>query len=105
MAFASSPFQGGNAMNAKPFQVSLDTLIGVAPMLGYPLEDRNRIRAGQDSALVESLQAHTSAGLRDASQQDLFCVAPFDILVTESAGRKRFHIIEMNGTGIGGLSN
>src|SRR5439155_7128918 len=43
--------------------------------------------------------------LRDASQRDLFCVAPLDVLVTETDGGKRFHIIEINGTGIGGLTN
>lgn len=92
-------------MNARTPQISLETLIGVAPMLGHILEDRHRIRDQQDSTLLKMLQTHTSVHLREASQQHLFCVAPFDVLVTRIDGRKRFHMLEINGTGIGGLSN
>jgi hypothetical protein len=35
----------------------------------------------------------------------LFAVAPLDVLVTENAKRRQFHVIEINGTGIGGLTN
>src|SRR4051812_41517212 len=92
-------------MYVNPFQVSLEKLIGCAPLLGHRLEDRCRIRDAQDWSLVQRMQARTSTPLRDASQQDLFCVAPLDVLVTEQAGRKQFHVIEINGTGIGGLTN
>lgn len=54
---------------------------------------------------MQHLQQESSYPLRSASQDDLFCVAPLDILVTEEHGPKRFHLIELNGTGIGGLTN
>src|ERR1043166_2898949 len=92
-------------MYVNPFQVSLDTLIGAAPLLGHSLEDRSGIRAAQDWSIAQRVQAVSTIKLRDPSQRDLFCVAPLDILVTETAGEKRFHIIEINGTGIGGLTN
>jgi hypothetical protein len=45
--------------------------------------------------------------LRSALQRPLFTVAPLDVLVTRdpATGRNAFHIIEINGTGIAGLSN
>ena len=92
-------------MYVNPFQISLETLIGAAPLLGHGLEDRGSIRDHQDPALVQRLQKHSSTHLRDETQQDLFCVAPLDILVTERDGRKQYHLIEINGTGIGGLTN
>src|SRR4051812_48554680 len=92
-------------MYVNPFQISMETLIGAAPLLGHGLEDRGTIRERQDPALVQQLQAHTSTHLRDESQQDLFSVAPLDVLVTERDGRKQYHLIEINGTGIGGLTN
>lgn len=92
-------------MYVNPLQISLETLIGVAPMLGHNLEERTSIRQAQDLRLVHQLQARTSTRLRDAGQKALFCVAPLDILVANDAGRKQFHLIEINGTGIGGLTN
>jgi hypothetical protein len=92
-------------MYVNPLQISVETLIGAAPLLGHRLEDRSGIRDAQDWGLVHKLQAVSSLRLRDRSQHDLFCVAPIDILVTHSDGRRQFHIIEINGTGIGGLTN
>jgi hypothetical protein len=92
-------------MYVNPFQISLETLIGAAPLLGHRLEDRSGVRDAQDGGIVRKVQAVSSVRLRDPSQHDLFCVAPLDVLVTESNGRKQFHIIEINGTGIGGLTN
>lgn len=92
-------------MYVNPFQISLDTLIGAAPLLGHPLEDRTQIRQAQDWHLVRRLQQGSFTALRSASQRKLFCVAPLDILVTEKEDRKTFHLIEVNGTGIGGLTN
>jgi len=91
-------------MYVNPFQLSLETLLGVAPMLGHRLEDRTRIREAQDRWLVRALQTSTDVVLDD-DQQDLFCVAPLDILVAEENGHKKFHLLEINGTGIGGLTN
>jgi hypothetical protein len=92
-------------MLAHPLRLSMETLIGAAPMLGHDLEDRSRIRAAQDLHLAQVLRASSTVRLRDASQQALFCVAPLDVLVADNAGRKQFHLIEINGTGIGGLTN
>src|SRR5262245_51881722 len=85
-------------MYVNPFAISMETLIGAAPLLGHALEDRGEIRHAQDWQLAQGWQQRTSTDLRSASQQDLFCVAPLDILVTEEAGRKKFHLIEINGT-------
>lgn len=94
-------------MYVNPFQVSLETLLGAAPILGHALEDRSGIRQAQDWRLVKRLQALTSHPLRGAGLAPLFSVAPLDVLVTRcpETGRKSFHIIEINGTGIGGLTN
>jgi hypothetical protein len=92
-------------MYVSPFQISLETLIGAAPLLGHGLEDRGDIRERQDAGLIQWLQARSSVRLRDASQQNLFCVAPLDVLVTNTPEGKQFHVIEINGTGIGGLTN
>lgn len=92
-------------MYINPLQISLETLIGAAPLLGHALEDRSSIREAQDWQLVKCLQAETTTPLRSTSQQRLFCVAPLDVLVTEPGGDRQFHIIEINGTGIGGLTN
>lgn len=92
-------------MYSNPFQVDLKTIIGSSRILGHWLEDRSTIRKAQDEELLKFLQNGTGTKLRDASQRGLFAVAPMDILVSENAGRKNFHIIEINGTGIGGLTN
>src|SRR5918999_1065945 len=92
-------------MHPDPLVVSLDTLIGAAPMLGFNLEDRSRVRNAQDPELVAAFQAASEVRLADPAQRALFVVAPLDLLVTDTDGAKRFHIIETNGTGIGGLTN
>lgn len=92
-------------MYVSPFQISLETLMGVAPMLGHTLEDRSDIRDRQEWSLVQWLQSRSSTRLRDESQRHLFCVAPFDVVVSKSGDERRFHILELNGTGIGGLTN
>ena len=59
-------------MYVNPFQISIDTLVGAAPLLGHRLEDRSSIREAQDWGLTRKLQAVSSIRLRDPSQQDLF---------------------------------
>src|SRR5437868_981257 len=92
-------------MECDPLTLSLDTLIAVSPMLGHKLEDRACVRRKQDPALLRTTQAVSTTPLSNPAQQALFLVAPLDLLVTEAGGRKRFHITETNGTGIGGLTN
>jgi len=85
--------------------LSLDTLISASTLLGHPLEDRSAVRDAQDFQLVQQWQADTSTPLGNAAQQQLFAVAPLDLLVAQRDGRKEFHLLELNGTGIGGLTN
>lgn len=92
-------------MYVNPFQVSLETLIGASALLGHRLEERSSVRDAQDRRIVRDTQQHSTISLGQFSQQHLFAVAPLDILVERANGRKQFHILEMNGTGIGGLTN
>ncbi|GIL83704.1 hypothetical protein Vretimale_10506 [Volvox reticuliferus] len=87
--------------------LSLPTVLGCSEMLGHHMEDRSEIARQQDLDLLRELQSCSVAELRDASQRPLFVVAPLDVLVTRDAatGRNKFHIIEINGTGISGLTN
>ncbi|MFN4257719.1 MAG: hypothetical protein ACK4RK_00345 [Gemmataceae bacterium] len=92
-------------MHVDPFQISLDTLIASSSLLGHFLEDRSNIRDSQDQTLLNWLQSESTVQLSKWEQRPYFCIAPFDILVSESNGEKQFHLLEMNGTGIGGLTN
>ncbi len=88
-----------------PFQLNFETVVAASPMLGHKLENRASIRQRQDLKLVEQLQEASTLPLRSADQQTSFVVAPLDVLVSRDAGKVKFHIIELNGTGIGGVSN
>jgi hypothetical protein len=92
-------------MRWNPLHVSLDTLVAASPLLGHELEDRRPIQAAQDEEIAGRIARVSAAPLRSATQRDLFCVAPLDLLVSEHDGRKQFHLLELNGTGIGGLTN
>lgn len=91
-------------MAADPLTLSLETVIAASTMLGHRLEDRGRIRAGQDPALVEAFRRASTIPL-DGGQESSFLVAPLDVLVVNDGDRKQFHVTEVNGTGIGGLTN
>lgn len=86
-------------------KISLDTLIAASPLLGHDLENRDCIKHAQDQGLARRLAEKTEVPLRSVSQRDLFFVAPLDILVSEVDGQKQFHLLELNGTGIGGITN
>ena len=88
-----------------PFQLSFETVVAASPMLGHRLENRSSIRTRQDTTLLERWQEASTLPLRSAAQQDAFVVAPLDVLVSREQGKAQFHIIELNGTGIGGVSN
>lgn len=88
-----------------PYQINVETVVAASPMLGHRLENRSKIRQAQDLDLLESWQDESSIPLRHSSQQNAFVVAPLDILVSRKDDRTEFHIIELNGTGIGGVSN
>jgi hypothetical protein len=102
---STRPPTSPSAFAASPFSLSLHTVIAASPLLGHALEDRGTIRAAQDPRLLERVRRECSTRLRTPSQQHLFCVAPLDLLVERHDGRRRFHLLELNGTGIGGLTN
>ena len=92
-------------MRWNPLKVSMDTVIATSPLMGQELEDRRPIGAAQDKRIARRLAFASATPLRGQTQRDLFCVAPLDLLVSEHHGRKQFHLLELNGTGIGGLTN
>ena len=92
-------------MRADPLTMSLETVIAASPMLGHMLEDRSSVRNRQEPVLVDLFREAGTVELSNPEQQHLFLVAPLDLLVVETEGRKQFHITETNGTGIGGLTN
>jgi hypothetical protein len=92
-------------MRWNPLKISLDTVIGTSSLLGQELENRRPIGAAQDKKLARRFAFASAIRLRGVTQRDLFCVAPLDILVSEQGGRRQFHLLELNGTGIGGLTN
>lgn len=92
-------------MRSSSFSVTLESLLAASSLLSHELEDRSRISSSQDVTLADRLATSTAQSLRDTSQRDLFCVAPLDILVSEHEGQKQFHLLELNGTGIGGITN
>ncbi|KAG2429131.1 hypothetical protein HYH02_014168 [Chlamydomonas schloesseri] len=124
-ATTASSHQTTSADGGSSFlSLSVTTLLGCCEMLGHHMEDRSDIARQQDLALLAQLQGlaaaagsnssptaaatstSTSTPLRDASQAPLFTVAPLDVLVTrDDSGRNQFHVIEINGTGISGLTN
>ena len=98
--------------NAKPppqpmprdahLSVSLPTLLGVAPLLGGALEDRSTIRDNQDPRIVDHALTCSHREVNPAVLQG-FCVAPLDFLVTGTPRSQRVGLIELNGSGMGGL--
>jgi hypothetical protein len=86
-------------------KISLKTLLGCTSMLHPSLENRDSVALAQNIDMLTTWQEHSRVDV-DFDGLDSFCVAPFDVLLERSpAGKNRFHIIELNGTGIGGLTN
>jgi len=83
----------------------METMISMSPILGHRLENRASIRDAQNLELISRIQEHTSTPLGNFEQQQLFAVAPLDLMVSQHQGQKQFHLLELNGTGIGGLTN
>lgn len=78
------------------------TLVGAGPLLATPQEDREEIRAGQDQELWAEVDELSALPLAP-QHRERFVVAPLDLLPL--AGGREFQLIELNGTGIGGLTN
>lgn len=90
---------------AHSFQLRLETVVAASTLLGHRLEDRSRIRNRQNLALLETVQEASTIPMSGNRQVCDFVVAPLDILVSRKNGRAEFHLLELNGTGIGGVSN
>lgn len=92
-------------MSSDTFALELETVVAASPLLGHHLEDRKSVRDAHHPRLVERFHRETAAPLADVAQRNLFAVAPLDVLVSDGPNGKLFHLIELNGTGIGGLTN
>jgi hypothetical protein len=85
--------------------IRLPTLIGLSPMLGHRLDDRNTIAKSQDCFLAMRLVRESGYPLPERVRPQDFFVAPLDILPYRHEGRLQFQLLELNGTGIGGVTN
>ena len=56
-------------MRADPLTLSIETVIAASRMLGHPLEDRSRVRAGQQPELVEAFRQAGTVPLRNPEQR------------------------------------
>lgn len=88
-----------------PFQIHVETVVAASRMLGHDLENRSYIRHQQDLRLFDQFEAASELPLGGAANNNDFVIAPMDILVSRVHGKPQFHIIELNGSGIGGVSN
>jgi len=88
-----------------PLAISLPTLIALAPMLGHRLDDRKVVSNQQGSDLARRFGRASETPLPAHIPAEDFFVAPLDILPFRRAGQRRFQLLELNGTGIGGLTN
>lgn len=85
--------------------LNLRTLIGLAPMLGHRLDDRQSVAKGQAAALAMRFARESERPLPAGTGICDFFVAPLDILPYRREGRLQFQLLELNGTGIGGITN
>lgn len=92
-------------LGEEELRLSMSVLVHSSSLLGQKLEDRNAIRRRQDGELVLRMQKASSTYVGDLPGHEGFFVAPMDVLVYEDKGNKHFQMIELNGTGIGGLTN
>ncbi|WOJ91827.1 hypothetical protein RZS28_19060 (plasmid) [Methylocapsa polymorpha] len=77
----------------------------MAPMLGHRLDDRKVVARRQASDLASHYALASEIPLPAGVDLKDFFVAPLDILPFRRAGQRRFQLLELNGTGIGGLTN
>ena len=85
--------------------IDLRTLIGLAPMLGHRLDDRQAVARRQASVLALRFVQESERPLPAGTRIRDFFVAPLDILPYRREGRLQFQLLELNGTGIGGITN
>ncbi|WP_152051330.1 hypothetical protein [Tautonia marina] len=87
--------------------IALETLVAASSMFGEAQESRAAVRESQDHSLVDRIHMTASQFMPvSALSRRHFFVAPLDLLVhRDQQGRPRFQVAELNGTGIGGLTN
>ncbi len=100
-----SPAVRAASARAARLSIDLPTLIGLAPMLGHRLDDRCAVAEQQDADMARRLIRASETPLPDVARRQDFYVAPLDILPFRRDGQRRFQLLELNGTGIGGLTN
>lgn len=86
-------------------RLSLSTFLALAPLLGASLEDRSSVRLQQDETLSFQLLQSSGVRLPPSVERRRLVLASFDVLVEQHPGRTRFFPVELNGTGVGGLTN
>jgi hypothetical protein len=74
-------------------------------MLGHRLDDRKVVARRQASDLALRYARASEIPFPAGAELKDFFVAPLDILPFRWAGQRRFQLLELNGTGIGGLTN
>lgn len=92
-----------NATSA--LDISLSTLIETSPLLGGKLENRAPVRDRQDIDLIRNIMTRTGRLIADTKQAQRFHFGAMDFLVERHDGKPVFVPIEMNGTGMAGVSN
>jgi hypothetical protein len=100
-----SPVANLSSTRGPCLSIGLPTLIGLAPMLGHRLDDRCSVAEQQDAAIARRLIRASETPLPGIARPQDFYVAPLDILPYRRDGQRRFQLLELNGTGIGGLTN
>ncbi|MGA9824430.1 MAG: hypothetical protein WBQ53_06240 [Methylocystis sp.] len=85
--------------------IGLPTLIGLAPMLGHRLDDRKVVADRRAFDLASRFARASERPLPAQAELQDFFVAPLDIPPFRQASQRRFPLLELNGTGIGGITN
>ena len=93
-----------SATVARDWQISIETLIGCSRLLGHQLESRQSIREGTDEPFLRQIESHSAVPIGGDVGRG-FLLAPLDVLVQRTDAGNRFHVIELNGSGIGGLTS
>lgn len=86
-------------------RISLSTLMEVSTLLGHPLEDRTPIRQAQDPALLQDVMQQSARLVDSPVRQERFYFGCLDFLMYQREGQWLFSPLEMNGTGMVGLTN
>ncbi|MEW5819362.1 MAG: hypothetical protein AB1782_04165, partial [Cyanobacteriota bacterium] len=92
-------------MSSDILNISLGTLIETSSLFDIQLDDRSEIKNLQNKYLVRTLQENTSKKLTNSDYFKYFTFGCMDFIVYEEDKEKKFYFIEINGTGMAGISN